>query len=107
MSDSIQFDEGQDPNAVPTFGSTRLAEVETTPPLVRLVQKWHLAKSDTQAYFVLIGMSLTLFILAAAIFAFAVLDIGKSNKPKYQITPGIRADLKTGLERSFNTIEKN
>ncbi len=90
MSENIQFDEGQNPPAM-SYVPSEAIEQAAKPSLIRLVRKFTIIRSDTQAYYILISIGIVSILLAACIFGYYVLGIGHARKVTSYISPGARA----------------
>ncbi|MCC2630384.1 MAG: hypothetical protein K0S38_193 [Candidatus Paceibacter sp.] len=90
MSDSIQFNEGE------VSGNDHLyiqrpASSESEPfSIINLLKNMRIAKTDVQAHYILIFLSVVFFAIALYIMGYWVFDIGRSDKTKYIISTKAR-----------------
>lgn len=105
MSDSVQLDD-QDMSSPSTFSSHRIIGDPIKPPMIGFIKRVGLAKTDGQAYYVLVGLGIAFIVLAVFIFTYFVFDIGKSKEVNINVSPEVKAKLPPEVQQKINASQK-
>jgi hypothetical protein len=103
MSDSIQIGEDQEMNSssAPFPTSSRVLESKPKLSLVSLLKKIGVAKTDAQANYLLIGISIVVFLGAAFIIGYYGFGIGRYQKGRISVPPEIFEKLPENMKQQI------
>jgi hypothetical protein len=103
MSDDIQLEEDTtSPSSMSPYMSRRILGEPMEPSLIKIVKRLKLARTDAQAYHVMVGAGILSAMLAVCIVGYFVLGIGNSNQGKISVPKSIRKELPPDIVRKID-----
>jgi hypothetical protein len=86
MAEGIEFNEDPTPVFRPSYGiSGSVPQSQTPTSLTGFIQKIGLAENESRAQYILIGIAVACFIVAAYVAIFHIAGVGKANAIVYDI----------------------
>lgn len=87
------------------YTSRTIIGARVKPTMIDVVKKIHLAKTDAQAYYMLLIISVVCFALAVFIFIKFVFPPSSSKSGKYSISPEVMTKLPPELQESIKRAQ--